>query len=203
MKSGKQFGVSLVEVMTTVAVMALLAAFAAPNVQKMLQNNRTESVATQLQNSLYLARSDAAKTGYRTTFCPVGSDQNSCGTDYSNGWIIFSDHNDNGVLDSTPVADTNGDGVTNALDDTESVLFVYNNDSAQFKITMVDDDNAAGVPDANQAFRYYPNGMSSLRNRKNPKLTIIHSQSQSLAASIRFEQSGRIHLCITARDGHC
>lgn len=58
-------GVTLVELMVTVAIIALLAALAIPSFAPAIQKQRLKNAAQELQSQLYLAKAEAIKTGQR------------------------------------------------------------------------------------------------------------------------------------------
>jgi len=58
-----QRGVTLIELMTVVTVLAILASMAAPNFNMLIQRWRTMQEAEVFQSTLYLARSEAMKRG--------------------------------------------------------------------------------------------------------------------------------------------
>lgn len=61
-------GVSLVELMVVVAIAAVLAVVAAPAFQELIVSQRVRSVASALQDSLRLARSEAIKRNRAVAF---------------------------------------------------------------------------------------------------------------------------------------
>lgn len=77
-----QRGFTLVELMVTVAVVAILATVAAPNFSALIEDQRVTSQINDLVGSLQLARSEAVKRGANITFAPVGGS-------YGGGWCIF------------------------------------------------------------------------------------------------------------------
>jgi len=60
---GRAGGFTIIELMTTVGVLAVLVALAAPSFSVMLQRWRVREAAEALQSSLYYARSEAIKRG--------------------------------------------------------------------------------------------------------------------------------------------
>lgn len=84
-------GVTLLELMVTVAIVAILGALAAPSFQAMIQANRTRTVASELLATLNLARSEAARRGQPVSICRSsnGSSCSSSGTGWDQGWIAF------------------------------------------------------------------------------------------------------------------
>jgi len=195
MNIGKQFGLSLIELMTTLAVVAILAALAAPSIQTMLENNRIESVARQFVSSIYMARSEAAKTGFNASICPSNTTQTACGTTYANGWLVFRDFNANRSFDTTPDVDTDGDGTLDA----EVLLFAHDNDNNDLTVEVFSD----GAANTEQSFSYLPSGLNSLRNTSNPHIRISHASDNDLAAQIKLNRGGSVSLCIAAKDDHC
>jgi type IV fimbrial biogenesis protein FimT len=85
-------GFSLIELMVTIAVLAIVLSIAAPSFQAFVRNNRMTSVANELVSALNLARSEAVRRGKTVTVCQ--SDANaatpSCnGTSWTDGWLVF------------------------------------------------------------------------------------------------------------------
>jgi len=60
---GRAGGFTIIELMTTLGVLAVLVALAAPSFSAMLQRWRVREAAEALQSSLYYARSEAIKRG--------------------------------------------------------------------------------------------------------------------------------------------
>ena len=88
-------GFTLLELMVTVAIVAILGALAAPNFQTLIQANRTRTVASEFMAMLNLARSEAARRGQPVSVCR-SSDGRSCsstGTGWDSGWIAFVNEN--------------------------------------------------------------------------------------------------------------
>ncbi len=65
----KAAGFSMIELMVTVAVLAILAAIATPSFTAIINNNRLTSNANELVASLQLARSDAVTRNTAVTLC--------------------------------------------------------------------------------------------------------------------------------------
>ena len=101
MLSPKQYsGFTLIELLIALAIVAIVASQAVPNFRVMVQNNKLIAQKNEFITTLNLARSEAVKRGNRVTVC-ASSDKSSCDTtDWSKGWIVFSDVNADTVLDS-------------------------------------------------------------------------------------------------------
>jgi len=81
-------GFSLVELMVTVAVLAILVAIAFPSFTSLTNSNRLTSAANELLASLQYARSEAIRRNRTLVLCP-SSDATSCGNGSWNQWIVI------------------------------------------------------------------------------------------------------------------
>ncbi|MCH8531180.1 MAG: GspH/FimT family pseudopilin [Saccharospirillum sp.] len=72
-----QKGVTLIELMITLAVIAIIASLAAPSFQGVIENNRVASQANGLLSAAHFARSEAVKTGGDVTLT-VNADGSWC-----------------------------------------------------------------------------------------------------------------------------
>ena len=90
-------GVSLVEVIVTVAILAIIAAVGIPAFNNVILTNRLAAASNELVGSLQLARSEAIRRGARVVVC-ASSTGSSCSGGWSNGWIVFEDRNRDGAV---------------------------------------------------------------------------------------------------------
>ncbi|WP_127475940.1 GspH/FimT family pseudopilin [Sulfurivermis fontis] len=74
-------GFTLVEVMVTLVVLAIVLSFAVPSFNTLLQDNRMTTRANDVVIALNLARSEAIKRGADATVTATGGDWN-------NGWTV-------------------------------------------------------------------------------------------------------------------
>ena len=100
-RSRRLHGFTLVELLVTVGIAALLAAVAAPSVQGLVANNRLKTHGNAVQSSLMGARTEAIKRKARVVVCK-SADQASCSNSggWQQGWIMFVDSNDSASVDA-------------------------------------------------------------------------------------------------------
>jgi type IV fimbrial biogenesis protein FimT len=89
--------VTLIELLTTISIMAILLALVAPSFHEVFLNSRLTNQANGFLSSLTLARSEAIKTNARVTMCK-SANGTSCLTTggWQAGWIVFRDTNGDG-----------------------------------------------------------------------------------------------------------
>jgi type IV fimbrial biogenesis protein FimT len=82
-------GFTAVELMITVALLAVMATLAAPALQTLLQNNRAAAIANDLVSTIRLARSEAVTRAQQVTLCPT-VDGTACAnsTNWATGWLV-------------------------------------------------------------------------------------------------------------------
>lgn len=85
-----QRGFTLIEMMVTIAVMAILLMIAVPSFQEATLGSKLGSYANSLVAGAHLARSEAIKRNEVVTLC-VSSNGTSCGTGgWEQGWIVLA-----------------------------------------------------------------------------------------------------------------
>jgi type IV fimbrial biogenesis protein FimT len=85
-----QSGFTLLELMITVSLLAVLLGLAVPAFQSAALGSQLRAAANELVASAYLARSEAIKRNTVVTLC-VSSDGVSCGSgNWEQGWIVHS-----------------------------------------------------------------------------------------------------------------
>lgn len=83
-------GVTLIELIVTISIMAILLAIGLPSMRSFIVSNRLTSQANTLVSALNLARSEAIKRNIQVAIVA----NTSC--NWSNGWSIFADTNSDG-----------------------------------------------------------------------------------------------------------
>jgi type IV fimbrial biogenesis protein FimT len=98
----KQSGYSLVELLVTLSMMALLLAMAAPSFAGFFRTNRLATASNELIVGLQIARAEAARRGRDVSICR-SSDGATCasGGAWATGWIVFQDANSSGAAAPT------------------------------------------------------------------------------------------------------
>lgn len=79
---------TLIELLITLAILAILLAIAVPSFRDLTQNNRTQTIANDLTTALQFARSEAVKRGGRVDICRRNGDVCANAADWGNGWLV-------------------------------------------------------------------------------------------------------------------
>jgi type IV fimbrial biogenesis protein FimT len=103
-----QAGVTLIELLVVVVLAAILMSIGVPSYKYVTNSNRMASEINSLLGDLQYARSEAAREGQKVTVCVAQSTSPtspSCAVSgtatWQNGWIIFADVNNDGIIDTT------------------------------------------------------------------------------------------------------
>ncbi|KAF0098756.1 MAG: type IV fimbrial bioproteinis protein FimT [bacterium] len=93
-------GMSLVEVLATLAILSILLTVAVPAFDAMITSSRFATSANLYLTSLHLARSEAIKRNGRVALCK-SADGATCTANgrWDQGWIVFHDVNNNALAD--------------------------------------------------------------------------------------------------------
>jgi type IV fimbrial biogenesis protein FimT len=95
-------GLTLIELLVTVAIVAVLTSLAVPNFRTMLVKRSVLTAADAMISDFRYARSEALKRSTRVSLCASsnGMTCSGAGAAWKNGWIIFIDANGNGSWDA-------------------------------------------------------------------------------------------------------
>lgn len=184
MNKRMQYGVTLIELIVTIAIIALVASFAAPSLRDMMINNRLTATNNQMVSALHYMRGEAVKRVFSVSLCVRNDSGNACSNDSSvgleQGWIIFTDCNENKVPDTgTLVCDIDGDGAPDTAEEilldtplqAEGMTIKPNNDPLEQGIRYRPDGNIA---DSGSLFLAFQN-----KNRYKISMAVITGRISS------------------------
>ena len=90
-------GFSLIEMLTTMSILAILLAIASPGLASLTSANSLAAAQGELAAAMMLARSEALR---RSTPVGVAAAVPLRGAEFSGGWTVFVDANGNGAFDA-------------------------------------------------------------------------------------------------------
>ncbi len=98
-------GFTLVELMVTLIVAAILVTVAVPGFRSLIRSNQVTTQANDLLTAFQIARNEALKRRTTVSVCsrksPATSPETCAGSnDWSTGWLVFADTNADGSFDS-------------------------------------------------------------------------------------------------------
>lgn len=108
MYSKRPLGFTMVELMITIAVLAILLGLATPSMQAMIARNRMAAESNALSADIAMARQEASRRGITVTICPAAITRNSnalgavncSGSDWNTGRIMFVDNPPLGAVEN-------------------------------------------------------------------------------------------------------
>ena len=86
-------GFTLLEIMVTFTIIALLLVIGVPAMGEFVADQRVRTVASDITSEIALARAKAIETSRRVYMEKLG-------VNWNNGWRLYADSNDNGVYDA-------------------------------------------------------------------------------------------------------
>lgn len=103
----KSSGFTIIELVVTLSVLAIIAAFAAPSFTGLMRSIRVDGDLSSVRNALTYARAEAVNAQEFVTVCtsdnPAAANASLACTeevDWASGWIVFLDANDNQEFDA-------------------------------------------------------------------------------------------------------
>jgi type IV fimbrial biogenesis protein FimT len=124
-------GLTLIELMVALALLALLATLAVPSFQRQIASANVTNAANELLLAASRARTEAIRLGARVTVCK-SSDGTQCDTTsagWETGWITFVDPTRNAT---GPASVDTGETVTFAVSALSGVKILGNGDLANY-----------------------------------------------------------------------
>ncbi len=173
MESETQRGITLIELMATVAVFAILLAVGVPNLKDFYKNSLLTNAGNALTASLNLARIEAVKRGKRVTVC-ISADGATCASNggWQQGWLVFTDSNHDAAYDP------------------DNEILLRTHESFNGQITMTGNGNVSSY------ISYVASGQSQLVNGafQAGSIKICDDRSGSLGRKLVLSQTGRLRL---------
>ena len=94
-------GFTLTELLVVITIVAILMSLGVPSFKYVTVSNRMSAEVNGLLGDMQLARAEAIKEGSSVTVCSSTDGANCSGsTDWSSGWIVFTDPTNLGVVDT-------------------------------------------------------------------------------------------------------
>lgn len=83
-------GFTLIELMVTLALVAIVLSFGVPNMTQLIRSNQVINQTNSVLGGIQLARAEAVKRGIGVAVCG-SSDQVSCDGQWGQGWLVYED----------------------------------------------------------------------------------------------------------------
>lgn len=174
---GTRAGFSMVELLTVLAIVAILAASAVPNLGALLQAQRLKVAGNDLFGSIGTTRAQALARNARVQMSPL----DPAGTDWSRGWTVFVDRDGDGLPGP-------GDEILSehaALTGGIAIRFAFSSAAAPFYIAY----NGAGRSTGNKSDA--------------ARFGTVSLFQDGAIRRIKINMLGRARICDPARDDSC
>jgi len=173
----RQSGLTLVELMVTLAVLAILLSIAVPSFQSTIAASQLTSATNDLVASLSQARMEALRQGKRITVCMSGNGtQCATSSTWMQGWISFTD--------------TTRSGTTANVDNGETILGT--NDARPAGISIAGSGNTAQYVSFGPDGRSWTMGSAAQTGTIRVCSTSSHLSDDKRARDLVLTASGKI-----------
>ncbi|MFA7096022.1 MAG: GspH/FimT family pseudopilin [Gammaproteobacteria bacterium] len=92
-------GFTLIEMIITLTVAAIVLAMAVPGFSNLIRTNRVAAQTNELVSALNLARSEAVTRSMNVSVCTSDTGNDCTNTNWEEGWIVFTDAGTAGTVD--------------------------------------------------------------------------------------------------------
>ncbi len=117
-------GFTLIEFAVVMAIVGILVSLATPSIITLMANADMRSNAASIAGDFGTARAEALRTRRSVTIC-AGTLATGCATDWTQGWIVFQDTNNNQTLDAGERVIRNQVGVDGVITLTGPAIFTF------------------------------------------------------------------------------
>jgi len=168
-------GVTLIELLVSMSVLAILMSLAVPNFSTLIARQRLLTTVTEFYAAVNLTRSEAIKRGSQVSVAA------NDGVSWKSGWTVFVDNNANGHADAGEV-----------------VLFSHDALNDQFHVSH-------NFTDANQPYiAYTGNGRSRTNaNSQQPQAGTVSFSLGENTKRVKVNFLGRAKMCSPERELSC
>lgn len=95
----KNTGFTIIELMVTIAIAAILFTLGAPSLTEYLTEQKVNNEISQVHRLLLTARNSAINSSQQVIFCPL-NDSGKCTSNWNNELSVFNDNNGDGDFDT-------------------------------------------------------------------------------------------------------
>lgn len=102
---GHNKGFTLIELMVTIAIAAILITAGVPAFNQFVKENRLTTQVNALVHAFNIARSEAIRQRTSVGICAADTTVTplTCGTDWTKGWVVYADEDGDSAIDSAEV----------------------------------------------------------------------------------------------------
>lgn len=197
----KYSGFTLVELLVTIALMGIMAAFAIPSMNSFVSNARLNNRVEQLANLFRFAKAEAVRLNAPVVVCGVtirsdGRSNGQCGAVNSTGWFAYADINRNGRYDNgtdTDLRTISLNGTTQQQNQNQNKVSVA---------TTLYNISGQTQTDGTSQFVFMPNATFGRKTQANSLAGVILSDRYVRFTVTDLEKTNRIRHLVVAPSGN-